>query len=46
MAIGRRDVDDAAAALGLHDPQFVLNAEERAEHIGIERGRSYPLTAR
>src|SRR5260370_37211527 len=35
-SIGRRDVDDAPAPLWQHDPQFVLHAEQHAEHIGVE----------
>ena len=37
MAVGRGDIDDGAAALSEHHPQLMLHAEERAEHIGIER---------
>ena len=36
VAVSRRDIDDAAVALGLHYPKLVLHAEERAEDIGIE----------
>ena len=37
VPVGRGNVDDAAAALRLHDAQFVLHAQDRAEHIGVER---------
>ena len=33
---GRRDVDDAAATLGLHHAQFVFHAEDCAEDVGVE----------
>ena len=36
VTVGRRNIDDGAAALSAHHPQLVLHAEERAEHIGIE----------
>src|SRR5216683_5192431 len=37
-SIGRRDIDDAPAPLWQHHPQFVLHAEQRTEHIGVEGG--------
>jgi hypothetical protein len=36
-AIGRRDIDDAAAVLSLHGAHFVLHAQDHAENIGVER---------
>src|SRR6202521_3818679 len=36
VPIGRGDVDDAAAALSLHDAHFVLHAQDHAENIGVE----------
>ena len=36
--VGRRNIDDAAAALSQHYAQLKLHAEERAEHIGIDCG--------
>jgi hypothetical protein len=36
LAHRRGYVDDAAAALRLHDPQFVLQTEQGAEDVGIE----------
>src|ERR1700677_3070003 len=36
VAVGRGDVDDAAAALFLHDAHFVLHAQEHAENVGVE----------
>src|SRR2546421_1249675 len=38
VAIGRGDVDDAAAPLSLHHAQLMLNAEQRPEHVGVEGG--------
>src|SRR2546426_12017665 len=37
-SIGRRDIDDAPAPLWQHHPQFVLHAQQHAEHIGVEGG--------
>src|SRR5262249_7983552 len=37
VPVGRRDVDDAAAALPLHGAHFVLHAQDHAENIGVER---------
>ena len=37
MPIGRGDVDDAAASLGLHGAHFVLHAQDHAENVGLER---------
>ena len=37
VPVGRGDVDDAAAALSLHDAHFVLHAQDHAENIGVER---------
>src|SRR6266850_1976673 len=39
VPVGRGDVDDAAAALSLHDADFVLHAQDHAENIGVERRR-------
>ena len=39
---GRGDVDDAAAALSLHDPQFMLHAEDGPQDVGVE-GRGVAL---
>jgi hypothetical protein len=36
---GRGNVDDAAAALWLHDAQLVFQAQKCAEHIGVEHRR-------
>jgi hypothetical protein len=36
VTVGRRNIDDAAAALSQHHPQLVLHTEERAEHISVE----------
>ena len=36
MTIGRRNIDDAAAALRNHYPEFVLHTEQGAKHIGVE----------
>src|ERR1700687_3934440 len=38
MAVGRGDIDDAAALLGGHHTKLVLEAEQRPQHVGIERG--------
>src|SRR3979409_235686 len=35
VPIGRGDVDDAAAALPLHDAHFVLHAQDHAENIRV-----------
>src|SRR3981189_3567680 len=35
VPIGRGDVDNAAAALSLHDAHFVLHAQDDAENIGV-----------
>ncbi len=35
----RRQVDDAAAALGQHHAHLVLHAKQRAQHVGVEGGR-------
>src|SRR5882724_5092800 len=37
VPVGRGDVDNAAAALFLHDAHFVLHAQDHAENIRIER---------
>src|ERR1700720_4738425 len=37
MPVGRRDIDDATAALSLHDAHFVLHAQDHAENIRVER---------
>jgi len=37
VPVGRGDVDNAAAALSLHDAHFVLHAQDHAENIGVER---------
>src|SRR6266403_3603380 len=37
VPIGRGDVDDAAAPLGLHGAHFVLHAQDHAENVGLER---------
>src|SRR5258708_6333777 len=39
MAIGRGDIDDAAAALTLHGQHLMLHAQHDAKHVGIEGGR-------
>src|SRR6267154_3684725 len=36
VPVGRGDVDDAAAALSLHDANFVLHAQDHAENIRVE----------
>ncbi len=36
LAGDRRDVDDGAGALGAHDPQLVLDAQQHAQHVGVE----------
>ena len=36
MPVGRGDVDDATAALLLHDANLVLHAEDHAENIRVE----------
>ena len=36
VAVGRRDVDDPAAALSLHDAELMLQAEHRVENVGVE----------
>jgi len=38
MAVGRGDVDDAAALLRRHHPQFMLQAEQQPEHVRVENG--------
>jgi hypothetical protein len=38
MTYGRRNIDNAAGSLHLHHAQFMFQAEEYAEHIGIEGG--------
>ena len=38
MTVGRGDIDDAARALGRHHAQLVLQAEQHAEHVGVEGG--------
>jgi hypothetical protein len=38
VAERRRQVDDAAAALAGHHPQFMLHAEQGAEDVGVEGG--------
>jgi hypothetical protein len=35
-AIGRRDIHDVAALLDAHHAQFMLEAEQDAEHVGVE----------
>ena len=37
VPVSRRDVDNATAALSLHDAHFVLHAQDYAENIGVER---------
>src|SRR5882724_344878 len=37
VPVGRGDVDDATAALSLHDAHFVLHAQDHAENIRVER---------
>src|SRR5712671_4026631 len=37
VPVGRGDVDNATAALSLHDAHFVLHAQDHAENIGVER---------
>ena len=37
VPVGRGDIDDAAAALGLHGAHFVLHAQDHAENVGVER---------
>src|SRR5258705_13411147 len=37
VPIGRGDIDDAAAPLGLHGAHFVLHAQDHAENVGLER---------
>jgi hypothetical protein len=37
VPVGRGDVDDAAASLGLHGAHFVLHAQKHAENIRVER---------
>ena len=39
MSVGGGDVDDAAAALGLHGAYFMLHAQDHAENVGFERRR-------
>src|SRR5580700_8394822 len=39
MAIGRRDIYDAAMTLGKHYAQFVLHAQQCAENVGVESRR-------
>src|SRR5258708_1769927 len=42
MTVGGRNVDDAAASLGKHHPQFVLHAEQRTQDVCVEgRGVSF-----
>src|SRR3981081_998108 len=42
VPIGRGDVDDAAAALGLHGAHFMLHAQDHAENVGLEcRGKAF-----
>src|ERR1700722_588928 len=42
MSKGRGDVDNAAGALRHHAAQFMLPAEDRAQHIGVEsRGMAF-----
>src|ERR1700688_1938738 len=36
VSVGRGDVDNAAAALSLHDAHFVLHAQDHAENIRVE----------
>jgi hypothetical protein len=38
VAVGRQDVDDAAAALSLHDAELMLQAKHPAENVGVEGG--------
>src|SRR6267154_450188 len=38
VTVGRGDVDDAAALLRRHHAQFVLQAEQHPEHVGVEGG--------
>src|SRR5207244_4394785 len=37
VPVGRGDVDNATAALSLHDAHFVLHAQDHAEDIRVER---------
>src|ERR1700733_1665816 len=37
VAVGRGDIDDAPAALCLHDAHLVLDAQDHAENIRVER---------
>src|SRR5207253_5591719 len=37
VPVGRGDVDNATAALSLHDAHFVLHAQDHAENIRVER---------
>jgi hypothetical protein len=42
VPIGRGDIDDAAAPLGLHGTHFVLHAQDHAENVGLEgRGKAF-----
>jgi hypothetical protein len=43
VPVGRGDIDNAAAALSLHDAHFVLHAQGHAENIRVERrGVAFP----
>src|ERR1700733_5168367 len=37
VPVGRGDVNDVAAPLGLHGAHFVLHAQDHAENVGLER---------
>src|SRR3984957_16765304 len=37
VPVGRGDIDDIAAPLGLHGAHFMLHAQDYAENIGLER---------
>src|SRR4029453_7809090 len=37
VPVGRGDVDNAPAALSLHDAHFVLHAQDHAENVRVER---------
>src|SRR6202043_4236763 len=37
VPVGRGDVDNAAAALSLHDAHLVLHAQDYAENVRVER---------
>src|SRR3989454_8435372 len=37
VPVGRGDIDDAAAPLGLHGAYFMLHAQDHAQNVGLER---------